>query len=59
MAAIRQGIMIGYTSSGSITSRSRIFTVSALNMVPITVNPQVPRTSTSTSGQNCRVHLTL
>ena len=37
----RQGIMIGYTSIGSISSRSRRFTVIALNVVPTTDMPHV------------------
>ena len=50
MAPISAGISIGYTSVGSIISRSFRFTVMALNNVPITVIPHVPSSITKNNS---------
>ena len=59
IAPISAGIRIGKFRIGSITSRSRMFTVSALKIVPITVIAHVPSTTTSINCQNCEVQRTL
>src|SRR5579872_5409242 len=42
IAAINTGTRAGYVNIGSMTSRRRMLTVSALQKVPISVSPQVP-----------------
>ncbi len=59
MALISAGNIKGYTSNGAINSRSRIFTVRALKIVPITVSPQVPNTNTKSKDQIRLVQCTL
>src|SRR5712692_12120064 len=59
MAAKRAGIRIGKFRIGSMTSRRRMFTVRALNMVPVIVMPQVASRMTNINSQNCDVQRTL
>ena len=51
--AMMTGIVIGYNSTGSSTSRLRARTSIAANSVPTAAKPSVPSASNATSSAGC------